>query len=87
MSLTGTCCSVGNLKLASTARVGDTLFVATAKGGVREVTVTTITMVRRAGVYNVHTLGGNIVVNGVVASHYTTESTWSATSRSLSPIW
>jgi hypothetical protein len=84
---TGTCCSVGNLKLASTARVGDTLFVTVGKAGVREVTITAIATVRRTGVYNVHTLGGNIVVNGVVASHYTTESTWSASSRSLSPIW
>ncbi len=46
-----------------------------------------VTVVQRAGVYNVHTLGGRIVVNDVIASHFTGESTWGANARSLAPVW
>jgi hypothetical protein len=34
----------------------------------------------KRGAFNVHVLGGSIVVNGVAASHFSTESKWSVNS-------
>lgn len=59
---------------ASQAVVGDTIFIvsaaATADLIVQATTIKKIEKVSKKGVYNIHILGGNIVVNNIVASHY-----------------
>jgi len=78
----------GDLIDAGRLKVGDTVYVVD-NGALkaRADTITAITSVIRDGVYNVHTLSSSIVVNGVLASHYTTETAWSPATRSLAPVW
>ena len=40
----------------------------------------------RAGAFNVHTLSGHIVVDGVAASHFSAETTWKS-SKSCVTTW
>jgi len=65
------CCDINSLALAAHTEVNSTLFTPNGPSVVlkREI-------VYRKGAYNVHTLNGNIVVDGIVASHFTTESKW-----------
>ena len=39
------------------------------------------------GSYNLHTLGGNIVVSNVVATHFGDPTSWSLLGRNLAPFW
>lgn len=39
------------------------------------------------GSYNLHTLGGNLVVNNVVATHFGNPAAWSTVGRNLAPYW
>lgn len=39
------------------------------------------------GSYNLHTLGGNIVVSNVVATHFGDPASWSLLGRNLAPFW
>mmetsp|Transcript_12528 Transcript_12528/g.38263 ORF Transcript_12528/g.38263 Transcript_12528/m.38263 type:complete len:299 (+) Transcript_12528:37-933(+) len=57
----------GELVVASRARIGDTVCLASG----RQARVTGVSKVRREGLYNPHTINGWIVVDGVVASTYT----------------
>ncbi len=74
---------------ARDVKVGDEVFVvsASAPTGIQSAVVQSVAIVPRQGVFNVHTLSGNIVVNNIVASHFTRETTWGSQSRSLAPIW
>ena len=63
------------------------MFVATEANPATPVTVASVDAVTRQGRYNVHTLSGNIVVDGVVSSHFTTETNWGPDSRSYAPLW
>lgn len=67
----GGCCDIGSkyLTQASAVKHGDTVYVIT-DSIMHPSTVTKIDTVRRKGVYNVHVLGGTVIVNGVVATHY-----------------
>ena len=86
--MTGTCCSLDTLVTARSVRVGDTVFVVGASGSaVTPVSVTSLGRVVRQGSANVHTLGGSIVVSGVAASHFTTETSWDGPSRPYAPLW
>ncbi len=58
-----------------------------ATGTVSSTAVVDISTSTSAGVYNVHTLHGSIVVNDVVASHFTTESSWGPTTRNYASVW
>lgn len=58
----------GNLAQAKTARIGDTLELA---GGEPDA-VTRVSKVNAGGLYNPQTVNGNILVNEIVASTYTT---------------
>jgi len=88
MMHTATCCDLATVIVAADIKVGDVVFTASEAGASPvAVTVASVTVVQRAGVYNVHTLGGRIVVNDVIASHFTGESTWGANARSLAPVW
>jgi len=82
----GACCDVDKLVSADEVQVGDSVFVM-VDGVATPSAVTKVEMVKSKGMYNVHTLHGNIVVNGVVASHFTDESTWASESRHLSSAW
>lgn len=53
------------------------MYLAETEENVVETRVAAKKYIVKTGAYNVHVLGGNIVVNGIVASHFTTESTWS----------
>lgn len=48
------------------------LLVADGAGGVQEANVTDVSRVRAGGLYNPHTLHGDVVVDGVLASTFTT---------------
>ncbi len=85
--MSGTCCALDFLVLARDVKVGDTVFVASAGNVVTPSTVASVETVIRTGRFNVHTLNGNIVVDGVVSSHFTAETTWGAASRSYAPMW
>lgn len=39
------------------------------------------------GSFNLHTLGGNVVVSNVVATHFGNPEAWSTVGRSLAPYW
>lgn len=74
------------LKLAEHVTVGDVVFVVdeeTKKA--RPSVVTSIERVTRKGLHNFHTTSGVVVVNGVVGSHFTVESTWS--NRKMAVFW
>lgn len=77
----------GALTLARDVREGDTLFVAGEDGAaVSPSPVVRVGRARARGLYNVHTLGGGIVLNGVAATHYTAESSFGAANW-LAPAW
>ncbi len=64
---------LGNLKAASQLQVDDIIFVAdNAKDTVTHVSVVAIKVESKKGMFAPHTTGGSIVVDGVVASCYTT---------------
>jgi hypothetical protein len=60
------------LSAAGSVRVGDQLFVSVSGGGLTSATVTSTERVTRTGLYNPQTVRGDIVVDGIVASTYTT---------------
>jgi Hint module len=60
----------GKLVVASAVQVGDTI-ISGVDGG-RSLTVTGVDRKRMVGLYNPQTASGNIVVNGIVASTFTT---------------
>jgi preprotein translocase subunit YajC len=65
--------TVGNgLSTAGSLCVGDQLFVSGSGGGFTSATVTSTERVTRTGLYNPQTVRGDIVVDGIVASTYTT---------------
>merc|ERR1711916_377654 len=69
--------ALDQLKLAEQVVVGDVVFVVdeeTKKA--RPSVVSSIEKVTRKGLHNFHTTSGVVVVNGVVGSHFTIESTW-----------
>jgi len=81
-----TCCAAGNAITAGEVKVGNKMFVAQGAGqAMKEVTVTAVEIVSRTGVYNLHTLGSNVVVNGVAATHYG-KPAWTA-APSLATYW
>ncbi len=78
----GDCCDLSETDAAGKVQIGDTVFLGEHVGSTAAaVTVTDVRRVTRTGQYNVHTLSGNIVVNGVVSSHFTSAaaSKWSST--------
>jgi len=88
----GSCCSLSTLVAAGDVQVGDTVFTVsfTAAGASSSPIAAKVVGVKevfKTGVFNVHTLGASIVVNDVVASHFTDQSVWGANSRSLAPVW
>lgn len=85
-STDGECCSPETLKQAGDLKVGDTLFVA-KPDGIKGEPIVSVERVMQKGIHNVHTIHSNIVVNGVVASHFTTETTWSPDTRGWAPTW
>lgn len=78
------CCSLDNMKVAGKVAVGDKIYVV-GENGLTADEVTKVENVEATGVFNAHTLNGNIVVNGVAASHFTTETLWHR--RSWAPYW
>lgn len=68
----GGCCDIGSefLKEASSAKVGDTVFVVADGFRIQVAKISKIEKIKKSGVFNVHVYKGNIVVNNVVASHY-----------------
>jgi len=71
------CCNLDDTIVAGDLRVGDTVFVLDHDSGrSMETWVTDLQTVTKPGAYNAHVLGGNMVVNGIVATHFTTESKW-----------
>jgi len=83
----GTCCSLSSLVSAGKVTVGDTVFVSTPTESVRAVNVASIGTVIRNGRFNAHTIGGHIVVDGIVSSHFTTETGWGPDSIEYSHLW
>jgi hypothetical protein len=80
------CCDVTKLVLASEVKLYSTLYVASTYSGIVYPTkVDMLTIIRRRGAYNFHVLSGTIVVNGIVASHFTTESKWNNNAYAL--LW
>jgi hypothetical protein len=70
------CCDLGKADKASSVKVGDKIFSVNPTGELTTEVVAAVKTVRADGAYNVHTLNGNIVVNGIAATHFTTESMW-----------
>lgn len=68
------CCDIGSKFLvpASEVKPGDVVYVATALDGkgAGPIKILKTSTVQRKGVYNVHVLGGTIVVNDIVTTHY-----------------
>ena len=83
----GTCCDLNNLVTADTVKVGDKVYVMGASGQLVATQVAAVREVYGQGLYNVHTLNGNIIVNGVAASHFTDQTTWDEASRAQAPYW
>lgn len=81
----GTCCSLDELTYAGNVKVGDVLFTVDDDDKMVEDVVVSREEVKRQGAYNVHTLNANLVVDGVVASHFTGATTWD--SKSWAPAW
>jgi len=79
----GTCCSLANAVPAHEVVVGSTMFLASGEA----VTVTSVESVVSTGSYNLHTLGGNLVVSNVAATHFGNPAAWSLVGRSLAPYW
>ena len=87
LALAGTCCALDSLVFARDIKVGDIVFAASAGYTTLPTAVKSVETIIRAGRFNVHTLNGNIVVDGIVSSHFTSETNWGASSRSYAPIW
>lgn len=72
----------GSLRAAGTVRVGDTLELDDGKiGG-----ITAVSLVKDTGLYNPQTVHGDIIVDGVRASTYTTAVEASFAHAALAPI-
>lgn len=84
----GTCCSPREaVKAARDVRVGDVMFTL-EEGELRASEVVSVAQEEARGQFNVHTLGSNLLVNGVVASHFTEDSSWRAGwTRGLAQAW
>lgn len=77
-----------SLKTAGEVAEGDELFVVGEDGAVTAASVASAERVSGQGLFNVHTLSGRIVVNGVVSSHFSTSTTWSDYAKlSVAPYW
>ena len=87
MLTTGTCCSLDTLTVAADIAVGNVIFVASETSPASPTEVVSVERVLRVGRFNAHTLYGNVVVNGVVSSHFTTETGWGVSTRSYAPLW
>jgi hypothetical protein len=87
--VSGTCCDLSSVVVASDVHVGDVVFVLDSSEGsaAAPTTVVSVDAVRRAGAYNVHTLSGSIVVDGVVATHFTQQTTWTSSGRRYAHWW
>jgi len=72
----------GNLATAKTTRVGDLVVAADGK----QVAVTTVSSVRSSGLYNPHTLHGDVVVNGIKTSTYTADIAPALAHAALWPV-
>jgi len=72
----------GRMAIASTVQVGDKL---QSKDG-KATTVTAVATVRADGLYNPNTLHGDIVVNGIVASTYTSDINPTLAHAALMPV-
>jgi len=73
----------GVLKPAGSAQAGDSLVWAANSSGVNQhVRVEKVSMVRDAGLYHPHTVQGNLVVDGILTSCYTT-----LIHSQLVPLW
>jgi hypothetical protein len=90
----GTCCDLASVRPARDIHVGDTVFGVVSGNSaqltsqkVTGMTVTDIQNVKRMGAFNVHTLQGNMVVNGMLATHFTEASSWGDATRSYAPVW
>lgn len=71
--------SLDETEMASTVRAGDSLFTVDSETHeAAEDTVVSAELVKAAGVYNVHTTSGRLVVSGVSASHMTIDSRWNS---------
>jgi len=76
----------GRLVAAAAVAVGDTLQVVAPGGGWATATVTGVRRVDAAGLYNPQTLHGDIVVDGVRASTFTTAVEPAVASALLAPL-
>jgi hypothetical protein len=76
--------AMDSLKTADEVKVGDFVFVVDGERA-RPSAVVKIESVTSTGYYNFHTTSGVLVVNGVVGSHFTTESTW--TNKAAATYW
>eukprot|EP01013_Petalomonas_cantuscygni_P031776 TRINITY_DN58084_c0_g1_i1.p1 TRINITY_DN58084_c0_g1~~TRINITY_DN58084_c0_g1_i1.p1 ORF type:complete len:265 (-),score=49.98 TRINITY_DN58084_c0_g1_i1:199-993(-) len=80
--------NLDTLKRADAVAVGDVVFVVGAPGRPHDMawptTVAHVDHVMRRGAFNFHVRSGTVVVNGVVASHFTEESSWT---RRRAALW
>ncbi len=58
------------------AKVGDVMFSVVGQGSVERDVIVKVEDVAKTGAYNVHTLSGNVMVDGVAATHFTSATTW-----------
>jgi len=80
------CCDITKLVLALDIKLQSTLYISNLYTGlIYPSKVITIKIIHRRGAYNFHVLSGTIVVNGIVASHFTTESKWNNNAYAL--LW
>lgn len=78
------CCSLDSSIRSETVRVGDMLWVREGDAIVQRA-VTSVAPITKTGSINPHTLAGSIVANGIVATHFTAETTWRW--KNLAPYW
>jgi len=83
----GTCCSLSSLVTADKVVAGDVVFVSKPSTTAVPTTVKSVEQIVRNGRFNAHTTGGHVVVNGIVASHFTTETRWGPDSIDYAPMW
>lgn len=83
------CCSYDSMTEAGALAAGDAVFVAdAAAGGLVRDTVASVELATKRGVYNAHTISGNMIVSGVAATHYSAASVpSSALHAAVSPAW
>jgi len=77
------CCDINTLVLASKVKINSFLFTIFPR--LSRTAVVGIERITRTGAYNVHVLSGTIIVNGLIASHFTTESAWTDNKKAL--LW